>query len=173
MTTRDIEPKSPFVTRWSARKLAARRGEDTEDVERAEAPSGAVEAEGPPTEADLPPLESLGEDSDYSGFLSPKVSASLRKAALRKLFRSPGLSLPDGLDDYAEDFTAFSNLGEVITADMRHRMEAAARRLLEEKQETVEAAPEQLLARATDPAPGADSPAAEGTATGGESDRET
>ena len=38
------------------------------------------------TDADMPPLESLSADSDFTGFLSPKVSESLRRAALRKLF---------------------------------------------------------------------------------------
>ena len=122
-----------FIARWSARKEAARRGENR-DPETTEVPSeiAPAEPEWQPTDADMPPLETLTEESDYSGFLSPKVSEALRQAALSRLFRSPSLNLTDGLDDYAEDFTQFAPLGEVLTADLRHRLEQAARRLLEE-----------------------------------------
>ena len=43
--------------------------------------------------------------------------------ALRKLFHLPQFNFRDGLDDYAEDYTNFEPLGDIITADMRHRME--------------------------------------------------
>ena len=38
-----------------------------------------------PGDADMPPIESLDAESDYTGFLSPGVSDALRQAALRKL----------------------------------------------------------------------------------------
>lgn len=83
------------------------------------------------TDADMPPLESLSEDSDFTGFLSPKVSESLRRAALRKLFHGEGFNVIDELDDYAEDFTTFETLGDIITADMHHRIELEARKSAE------------------------------------------
>lgn len=93
-------------------------------------------AAGPPserelTDADMPPLETLGAFSDYSGFLSRGVSTALRRQALTKLFHSPHLNVTDGLDDFAEDYTRFESLGDLITVDMRHQMEVAVRRLAE------------------------------------------
>ena len=79
----------------------------------------------------MPPLESLTADSDYSGFLSPRVSEGLRRAALRRLFHGAEFNVVDGLDEYADDFTRFETLGEIVTADMRHLLEVQARRQAE------------------------------------------
>ena len=76
----------------------------------------------------MPPLDSLDENSDYSGFLSPGVSERLRRRALRKLFMSAVFNIRDGLDDYDEDFTNFEALGDIVTSDMRHQAEAEAER---------------------------------------------
>ena len=76
----------------------------------------------------MPPLESLSADSDFTGFLSPKVSETLRRAALRKLFHASTFNVVDELDDYAEDFTTFEALGDIITADMRYQIELQAKR---------------------------------------------
>ena len=73
-------------------------------------------------DADMPPLDSLGPESDYSGFLSPGVSEELRRLALRKLFHSPLFNVTDGLDDYDDDFTSFAVLREAF-----HAKRAAAR----------------------------------------------
>jgi ferredoxin len=80
------------------------------------------------TDEEAPPLESLGPDSDYSDFLSTAVSPELRCDALRKLFSSNKFNVPDGLDDYAEDYTRQAPLGDIVPAEMRARLEAAAAR---------------------------------------------
>ena len=80
------------------------------------------------TDEDMPSLESLGEDSDYRGFLSPGVSKELRRRALRKLFMSAVFNVRDGLDDYDEDFTSFEALGDIVTSDMKHQAEMEAER---------------------------------------------
>ena len=90
--------------------------------------STAAEAEKVLTDEDMPSLDSLGEDSDYSGFLSPGVSEALRRRALRKLFTSAVFNVPDGLDDYDDDFTSFQALGDIVTSDMKHRAEMEAER---------------------------------------------
>ena len=92
--------------------------------------SEAEAAQAPPalTDADMPPIESLDEHSDYSGFFSPQVSEALRKLALRKLFRSSVFNVCDGLDDYDEDFRSFQALGDIVTSDMRYADELEARR---------------------------------------------
>jgi hypothetical protein len=59
------------------------------------------------TEADLPPIEGLTAQSDYTVFLKNNVPEALRKAALRKLWVSdPVLANLDGLNDYCEDHHA-------------------------------------------------------------------
>jgi len=90
-----------------------------------------VTAEKPLTDADMPPIESLHPDSDYSGFLSPQVSEKVRRAALRKLFQSPQFNICDGLDDYAGDFRNFLPLGDIVTADMRYHLERELQALKE------------------------------------------
>jgi hypothetical protein len=112
-----------FYRRWSERKLASHQA-PVEPVEKHD----VVEQPQPPGDEDMPPLESLDESSDYSGFLSPRVSEELRQLALRKLFFGSAFNVCDGLDDYAEDFTSFEKLGDLMTADLRHRLEREARR---------------------------------------------
>jgi Protein of unknown function (DUF3306) len=100
------------LSRWSQRKLAARRGEAVDETPRDEhepvapaapmADANSATAEAPP---DLPPIEELTRDSDYTAFLAKNVPESLRREALRKLWRSdPVFANLDGLNDYCEDF---------------------------------------------------------------------
>ncbi len=104
--------------------MSSEEGHEQEPTEEKE----AAEPQEQKTDEEMPPLESLGPDSDYSDFLSKAVSPELRRAALRKLFSSPKFNVTDGLDDYAEDYTQHAPLGDIVTAEMRHRLEAAAAR---------------------------------------------
>jgi hypothetical protein len=117
----------PFLARWSRRK------QDAAEPEVAAELPAEVAAEEPAalTDADMPPLESLDENSDYQGFFSPKVTEALRQQALQKLFRSSCFNVCDGLDDYAEDFTHFEKLGNVVTAELRFRLQEEAKRVAE------------------------------------------
>lgn len=133
--------------RWSRRKSQSRSGEPDRDDGRREAASSepvAVSPEAaaePPvlTDADMPALDSLQEDSDYSGFMSEGVSEELRNKALRKLFLSSKFNIVDGLDDYDDDFTAFEALGDIITSDMRHQLEREAERAKQELEQQAQA----------------------------------
>ena len=87
------------------------------------------------TDVDMPQLETLDASSDYTGFLSPGVSAALKKVALRKLFAGVGFNVRDGLDDYDDDFTKFEGLGDLVTSDMKHQQELAAQREKEKREE--------------------------------------
>lgn len=122
-----------FATRWSRRKQAVREEQLSTQTAAEIAATEPPEVSEPHQlcDTDMPPLDSLTEDSDYRGFLSPKVSEALRRKALHILFHGPSFNLCDGLDDYDEDFTHFAKLGNIITADMRHQMEVEAKRLLE------------------------------------------
>jgi hypothetical protein len=92
------------------------------------------------SDADMEPVETLTENSDFSKFMSPGVSDKLRNLALRKMFQAPSFNIRDGLDEYDEDYTSFEKLGDIVTADMRHQMEMEAKRKLEaEEKEVAEA----------------------------------
>ena len=122
---RDTESDPPvegFSERWSRRKQEAGR-EDIEPPVQSRLPdTAASEPEPALTDDDMAPVESLDERSDYAAFLSPGVSEQLRAQALRKLFKLPGMHLPDGLDDYDDDFTQFADLGKTITHEMQRML---------------------------------------------------
>ena len=124
-------PDEPFLERWSRRKANVKAGVEVE----ADPPAGDVAAQAPmpeepaqaPVAVELPDLDSLDGDSDYSAFMSPGVDADLRRKALRKLFSSPKFNVCDGLDDYCDDYTTFEGLGDIVTADMKYHIERIAR----------------------------------------------
>jgi len=84
--------KETFVARWSRLKREA------ETAPPAERPGPAPEAAGeqPP---ELPPIEALTADSDFSVFFHPKVDEKLRRLALKKLFHDPRLNVVDVMED--------------------------------------------------------------------------
>lgn len=125
-----------FLVRWSRRKQAGYRNQEHPSAPGPQtAPGEPPAAEGlqqttpqrEATDADMPPVDSLDEKSDYAAFMSSGVSEQLRAQALRKLFHLPGFHVPDGLDDYDDDFTQFAKLGNIVTREME-------RMLLREKQ---------------------------------------
>jgi hypothetical protein len=120
------------LSRWSRRKLEADPLApaveesvqlDTEVGPSAADPAAATEAKPVLTDADMPDIETLDEDSDFSGFMSAGVSDKLRNLALRKLFKTPVFNIRDGLDEYDEDYTYFEKLGDIVTCDMKHQIE--------------------------------------------------
>lgn len=117
----DIEDEA-FLDRWSRRKMSV-------DREKIVTETGVVDPRQELTDADMPAIDSLDGDSDYSVFMSPKVSEQLRTQALHKLFHLPAFNVTDGLNDYDEDYTQFTGLGNVITHEMkrmlRRELEAA------------------------------------------------
>ncbi len=95
-----------FLGRWSRLKQEHRRRKkqaaDEPAVESASADSALPEAGDA---KDLPNIESLDKDSDFSVFLKDGVPEELKRRALRKLWRTnPIFAVRDGLDDYDEDY---------------------------------------------------------------------
>ena len=144
MRTTPIEPdekkdevlETSVMSRWEKRKLAVLEEQKINDLEVQ--PKPVEEEEVLLTDEDMPPIEGLTEDSDYTGFMSPRVSDALRRMALRKLFHGADFNICDGLDDYDGDYTSFVKLGDIITSDMKHQVEMELRtkaRLLEEEAE--------------------------------------
>ena len=146
--------KESRLSRWSRLKQEAATAppDDLEalavvsDTSLATPVSEEVEQEPAPlTDADMPDLDSLGEDSDFTGFMSPGVSDELRNLALRKLFHAPVFNIRDGLDEYDEDYTSFEKLGDIVTCDMKHQIEVQERKLREAQEQEEQAEAEAQL----------------------------
>jgi hypothetical protein len=118
------ETGEPFLKRWSRLK-------SEEGSEAAEPATDAITEDGALTEthtdtlgeeevpaidpADLPDVETLGKDSDYTVFMQAGVPDALRTNALRKLFASnPGLAVLDGLNEYDEDYSKLGIVSQVV-----------------------------------------------------------
>jgi hypothetical protein len=110
----------PVEAAQPAQPLAATPPGEETAVETPKAPETTETPETGETEeaAELPAIDSLSYESDYSGFMAEGVSEELRNLALRRLWRSnPLLANLDGMNDYDEDFTlATSALTSVTTA---------------------------------------------------------
>jgi Protein of unknown function (DUF3306) len=119
------EPRD-FLARWSRLKRKA-RAEPRSEVGRQPAileasPREPASAPAAPTPAtpELPPLESLGKDSDYTPFMRADVPDALRNEALQRLWRSdPVFANLDGLLEYGEDFGAAFKAGGVVATVYR------------------------------------------------------
>ena len=119
MTKRD---EDGFIERWSRRK----RGESSDGdlgTEAAETPplseadpdTGDPDAGDPEVIANLPDLDSLTEETDFTVFFQDGVPEAIRRQALRRLWRlNPVFANLDGLNDYDEDFSALGIIAENI-----------------------------------------------------------
>ncbi|HUT42527.1 MAG TPA: DUF3306 domain-containing protein [Gammaproteobacteria bacterium] len=152
------DPESPgdFMARWSRRKIQAR-----DEAARPDDPAAGIaqppvaEADASPvcqpeqelTDADMPPVETLGADSDYAPFMSPGVSDGLRQRALRILFSQPACNITDGLNDYDDDYTQFAGLGSLVTHEMKRMLK---RELAAEKNRQQQSADQAQESRAVD-----------------------
>src|SRR5262245_59865411 len=104
----DPAPKPFTLKRWSQRKLETSRanakpapetvparapaGEATLPAQGRENPAAPATADAPPV---LPAVESLTIDSDLKPFFDPRVDESLRRKALKQLFRDPHFNVMD------------------------------------------------------------------------------
>ncbi len=130
------EPKKPvesadadgFARRWSKRKHAARAGVDV-DAKPLETPPAAPAPVL--TDNDMPPIESLTDDSDVSMFFSPGVSEELRRLALNKIFHLPKFNTRCPLDSEYYDMANLTDLGSIVTHDMREQWAREAAKLAE------------------------------------------
>ena len=141
--------KEGFVSRWSRRKQEVVNETAVEDlpeivdepVDEETLAEQRLEKLNALTDEDMPDIETLNEDSDFSGFMSTGVSETLRKMALQKLFQGKSYNIRDGLDEYDGDYTSFEKLDpSIITCDMKHiiEVEAEKARLAKEEQEKEE-----------------------------------
>ena len=116
------------LARWSRRKL-----EVTGDVPPTAPAAPAATPLPVPTAAgatpapiELPPVESLTLDSDFTPFLRPEVDADLKRAALKQLFRDPRFNVMDGLDTYIDDYTKADPIPSDMLAGLLQRFARVA-----------------------------------------------
>jgi len=96
------EEKEKFLSRWSRLKRESKElPQRNEEKEETLAPV-------------LPPVEKLTPESDFTGFMHPKVEDALRRAALKKLFSDPHFNVPDPYEPFSGDWTG----GEPISEEM-------------------------------------------------------
>jgi hypothetical protein len=124
VSSRPAQANRFSLRRWSQRKLEAARAEVRTPVQApppadvaaaGQTPAGTAHNAIEPTvsasvsnsvsNADLPPIESLTIDSDFAPFFKPQVDESVKRAALKQLFRDPRFNIMDGLDTYIDDYT--------------------------------------------------------------------
>ena len=117
------------LSRWSRRKLqsaALGPGSNPPAVPAVAPPhlatagTSAVKAAAPVA---LPPIESLGFDSDFTAFLRPEVDETLKRAALKQLFRDPRFNVMDGLDTYIDDYSKADPIPPDMLAELLERFD--------------------------------------------------
>ncbi|WP_404415284.1 DUF3306 domain-containing protein [Marinospirillum sp.] len=136
-----------FLSRWSKRKQGQPLDDELEAAENqppAQTPdqASAQEAlqETPDkelTDADMPDLESLDDQSDVSMFFAEGVSRALKQKALQKLFHQPGFNTISELDEYAEDYSQVVSLTSATAGKMRSLFKDKLDEWLEEEDQPV------------------------------------
>jgi hypothetical protein len=112
-----------FFGRWSERKTAERvaqppANEENPDQLEVALVKGQDETsdEDLPIPEDLPDVNTLDQNSDYSLFMRKGTPEHLKRLALKKLFHSdPALAVLDGLNDYDEDYSMIGMVAEAIS----------------------------------------------------------
>lgn len=130
-----------FLGRWSRRKRAAagkaapaeapliapqEAAMSAPGVAAATAPGageGAAAAVPPAVEVQLPAVEALTLDSDFTAFLKDEVGEALRRKALHKLFSDPHFNRMDGLDIYIDDYSQPDPIPPDVLARLKHARE--------------------------------------------------
>jgi hypothetical protein len=107
------DEKEAFLSRWSRLK----REQPAQKQDETPAPA-------------LPPVESLTPESDFAGFMHPKVKEELRRLALKKLFSDPHFNLPDPFEAYSGDWTG----GEPIPPELMATLNQARTLLFSEEE---------------------------------------
>lgn len=113
-----------FLARWSRLKQQSRAPAelpiDADNTSAALAPGAAVPAPEPAQVSELPPVDSLDFESDFSGFMQREVEVSVKRAALKKLFHTPHFNQMDGLDVYIDDYNSFEPIPESMLRELHH-----------------------------------------------------
>lgn len=135
MSKPENSKRENFLTRWSSRKLAnrapparqdAHSGRELRDSENDALAKTSKDGDGldnPPFDvAQLPPLDSIGADTDITAFLHRDVPPDLTRAALRRAWTSdPTIKDFVGLVENGWDFndpSAMSGFGPITAEEV-------------------------------------------------------
>ncbi len=134
-----------FFSRWSRRKQALGKGEqleeepaaesvDTDAVAAPEEPEVKVDPRtGKPydelTDEDMPEVETLDQDSDVSMFMAKNISPALRMKALARVFHSAKFNKVCLCAEYADDYTNFTPMGDIVPHDLKSAIAREATKL--------------------------------------------
>jgi hypothetical protein len=141
MRPKSIQAARFSLRRWSQRKRESARAEVQPPAQPAPEPVNASAAAQTPAgtahsalertdstslstqsaDASLPAIESLTIDSDFTPFFKPQVDESIKRAALKQLFRDPRFNIMDGLDTYIDDYTQADPIPSAMLEDLMQR----------------------------------------------------
>jgi hypothetical protein len=142
MSAKSVQAARFSLRRWSQRKLESARSDVRTPAQAAPPPVDASAAAQTPragtahsalertdstsvptqsANADLPAIESLTIDSDFAPFFKPEVDESIKRAALKQLFRDPRFNIMDGLDTYIDDYTQPDPIPSAMLEDLMQR----------------------------------------------------
>lgn len=99
----------------------------------------------------LPPVDTLTPDSDFAGFMQPKVKDELRRLALKKLFGDPHFNTPDPFEPFSIDLTVADPIPPEMFAQLNQVRSVLFREEEEEKKKAAEAAAEEAAAEEREP----------------------
>ena len=122
----------PFLSRWARVKHSQKQetpllaAEDADKSLPAALPNSSIDElpepkiaeksgaeptlSGGPAMVELPSLESLTPQSDFSPFMAKDVDSQLRNKAMKKLFTDPHYNIMDRLDTYIDDYSVHTPL---------------------------------------------------------------
>ena len=100
------------------------------------------------TDADMPDLETLDENADLRAFMAANVSSALRMKALTRVFHTPKFNQVCLCAEYADDYTNFLPMGDIVPHDLQQAIVREAGKLVERLTgQGVEITPEQARAQ--------------------------
>jgi hypothetical protein len=99
------QEKENFLGRWSRLKQEAEKEQSLPQKAEERAP-------------ELPPVDKLTSDSEFSGFMHPKVEDALRRVALKKLFADPHFNVPDPFEPFSGDWTVGETISDEVLATL-------------------------------------------------------
>jgi len=115
-----IEKNDPgFLSRWSRQKLT-----DKEPIEKKIKGSESLDLKHKPEQE----VYSEADEQLLPLWQQKDVEPDMKRKALSALFKQPEFNDVDHMNEYDEDFTHFSSLGDVVTEEMKRML-----RLAEEK----------------------------------------
>jgi len=110
--SRLLEHAGSFLSRWSRRK---RNQQDSDQQQQS-----------PLMADDLAETQQTNPDNlSLPVWQQQDVDPGIKKQVLKRIFRQAEFNHLDGLNDYDEDYTTFSNLGDVVTEQMRRMLRLA------------------------------------------------